>query len=115
MPAMGPKCSARSSLVAKGRPKRKFTTPEEKAMRSLSGGLRMMGKSRRGHCLTAQGRFFVKPFAGTALLCFRFGRRQSEEESAAFADGAFCPDAAAVLLDDAAAERQAEAGASERA
>ena len=45
-----------------------------------------------------------------------FGRgRERELKEAALAEGAFRPDAAAMLLDDAAAEGKAEAGASERA
>jgi len=53
---------------------------------------------------------------GTLLLCHvHRGRRQSEEELASLVNGAFDPDTSAMLLDDAAAEREAEAGATERA
>ena len=43
------------------------------------------------------------------------GGGEGEEESAALANGAFGPDASAMLLDDAAAEGEAEAGAAESA
>src|ERR1035441_312067 len=41
--------------------------------------------------------------------------RQREEESASLAGGAFSPDASAVLLHDAADQRQAEPGAAQSA
>jgi len=45
----------------------------------------------------------------------RIGGRQREEEAAALAGSAFRPDASALLLDDATAESQAEAGAAQGA
>ena len=51
----------------------------------------------------------------SSLVRLGRGGREREEESASLADGAFGPDAAAVLLDNAAAEREAQAGAAQGA
>ena len=51
----GPMCSARSSLVASGRPKSRFSAFVEMAMGGLSGdGEIGLEESRRGNCLMAR-------------------------------------------------------------
>ena len=55
----------------------------------------------------------ITPLGRDFGLGILVGRGQREVEPAAFAWGAFGPDAAIVLLDDAAAKRQAQAGSAQ--